>query len=51
MPPAAFPKAFGLKEFKKGYSPHLFNSLENENYVGPLPDKEYYQPDYMKLKA
>uniref|UniRef100_A0A914V5X4 DNA-directed DNA polymerase n=1 Tax=Plectus sambesii TaxID=2011161 RepID=A0A914V5X4_9BILA len=51
MPLSALPKAFGLKELKKGYFPHLFNTPENENYTGPLPDKKYYQPDYMKPKA
>ncbi|KAJ8965523.1 hypothetical protein NQ317_019537, partial [Molorchus minor] len=43
------PKAFGLGDgFKKGYFPHLFNREENKNYVGPLPDVEFYSPDTMK---
>lgn len=43
------PKAFGLGDnFKKGYFPHLFNSLENQHYVGPMPDISYYDPDNMK---
>ena len=43
------PKAFGLGDkFKKGYFPHLFNKLENENYIGLLPAIEYYNPDEMK---
>lgn len=27
---------------KKGFFPHLYNTEENEYYVGPLPDKKYY---------
>ena len=26
-----FPKTFGLKELKKGYSPHLFNLPANQD--------------------
>jgi hypothetical protein len=45
---AALPKAFDLPpEKNKGYFPHLFNTQANQNYVGPLPDKEYYCPDSM----
>ena len=28
----------------KGHFPHLFNRVENQNYVGPLPPKEDYMP-------
>src|SRR3978361_846266 len=45
---AALPKAFGLTELKKGYFPHLFNTLANKKYVGPLPEAQYYSPDTMK---
>lgn len=42
------PKAFDLgPEKKKGYFPHLFNTLANQNYVGPIPDRIYYCPDSM----
>jgi len=44
-------KTFGLTELKKGYFPHLFNTKENENYVGPLPDKKFYCHDRMKTEA
>ena len=40
-------KTFGFKELKKGYFPHYFNTPENQNYVGPIPEKEYYSPDQM----
>ncbi|KAJ8970482.1 hypothetical protein NQ317_016238 [Molorchus minor] len=43
------PKAFGLGDnLKKGYFPHLFNTMENENYAGTLPDAKYYSPDTMR---
>lgn len=48
MPLSGLPKAFGLEgNIKKGYFPHLFNKSENQTYVGPLPDKEFYSPDTM----
>ena len=27
---------------RKGHFPHLFNTVENQNYKGPIPAKEYY---------
>lgn len=45
---AKLPKAFDLPpEKKKGYFPHLFNTVANQNYVGPIPEKHYYCPDSM----
>jgi hypothetical protein len=29
-------------QLEKGYFPHLFNSVENYNYVGPIPDIEFF---------
>ncbi|KAL5011991.1 hypothetical protein ScPMuIL_010542 [Solemya velum] len=46
---AALPKAFGLKELKKGYFPHFFNTTANQKYVGPYPDPHYYGIDYMSV--
>lgn len=48
MPLAELPKAFGLTALKKGYFPHLFNTMSNQNYVGPMPDVSYYSPGTMK---
>lgn len=49
---AALPKAFDLgPEKKKGFFPHLFNTVENQNYIGPMPDKSYYCPDSMFKKG
>ncbi|XP_070171517.1 uncharacterized protein [Polyergus mexicanus] len=43
------PKAFGLQDTSdKGIFPHLFNTVENQSYVGPLPDAHYYSPETMK---
>lgn len=57
MPLASFPKAFDLnlssqqhhraQELTKGFFPHLFNTRANQDYVGPLPSKEYFIPDSM----
>ncbi|KAG8173354.1 hypothetical protein JTE90_011604 [Oedothorax gibbosus] len=41
------PKTFGLNELAKGYFPHLFNKEEKQNYVGPLPARQFYSPDTM----
>ena len=43
---AAFPKALGFKG-GKGTFPHLFNKLENWDYVGELPEPAYYGVDEM----
>ena len=50
MPLSAFPKAFGLVEHKKGFFPHFFNTPDHQTYVGPLPDKEYYDPKGMSVE-
>ena len=47
---SALPKSFGLKELKKGYFPHFFNTADNAHYVGPLPDKQHYGVDNMSRK-
>jgi hypothetical protein len=31
---AKLPKCFDLIELRKGYFPHFFNTLENQNYYG-----------------
>jgi len=38
----ALAKDFCNGLLKKGYFPHLFNTVENYGYVGPLPDKKYF---------
>ena len=39
------------KEIKKGIYPYNFNTLENESYVGVMPDKKYFEPHRMMPKA
>ena len=48
MPLRNFPKTFGLTELKKGYFPYKFNTIQNQNYIGKYPEKEYYGYDEMK---
>jgi len=46
----AIPKTFGLdtSKFKKGFYPYVFNTIENWDYVGEMPDKKYFNPNGMK---
>jgi len=48
---SAMPKAFDETEFKKGYFPHLFNTQENQNYIGQWPDASFYSPASMSAKS
>ena len=47
MPLASFASTFNLTELKKGFFPHLFNIPAHQNYVGRIPDLEFYDPDGM----
>lgn len=44
---AKMPEMFGLDTaiIKKGYFPYLFNIPEHQNYVGFIPDPEYFDID------
>ncbi|XP_074648785.1 uncharacterized protein LOC141904126 [Tubulanus polymorphus] len=42
---AKLPETLGIPELKKGYFPYKFCTRENIDYVGPIPDVEYYNPD------
>ena len=48
QPLASFPDTFGLTEMKKGFFPYLFNTPENQNYVGNIPHIKYFSPNDMK---
>ena len=48
---SALPKAFGLTTLKKGYFCHYFNKIENQNYVGPYPEKETYGINQMSTEG
>ncbi|XP_067291546.1 uncharacterized protein [Pseudorasbora parva] len=41
------PAALNLPVRDKGFFPHLFNRIENADYVGPYPSKELYGYDKM----
>ena len=47
---ANFPDTFGLTELKKGYFPHLANTLANQKYVGPYFPVDMYNPGQMSVK-
>ena len=47
MPLRKLPEAFGLTVTKSWY-PHYFNTKENLDYVGPMPDTAYFGADEMK---
>jgi hypothetical protein len=46
MPLRKLLQAFGLSATKSWY-PHFFNTKENMDYVGPIPDISYYGADAM----
>ena len=46
IPLRKLPEAFGLTAPKSWY-PHYFNTKANLDYVGPIPDIEYYGADEM----
>ena len=50
FPLANFPATFGIEELWKGFFPHKFNTLENQDYNGPMPARAYYDPDRMSAK-
>ena len=50
MPLSSFPSTFNLTELKKGFFPHSFNTLDHQDYRGPIPDLHYYDPNGMSPK-
>ena len=42
------PAVFGINELHKGFFPHLFSTPENQQYVGPIPDAKFYDPEGMQ---
>ena len=45
-----FTKAFNITGEKKGFFPHTFNTPHNQDYVGPYPQAEAYEPQLMMPK-
>jgi hypothetical protein len=50
QPLSNFPKVFGLDEMYKGYFPYRFNTLENQQYIGPYPPLSMYDPQFKSKK-
>ena len=50
FPLAAFPQTFNLNELKKGFFPHQFNLPHHQEYVGQIPDIEFFDPESMSDK-
>ena len=50
MPLASFSSTFNLTELKKGFFPHLFNTPDHQQYVGRIPNLEFYDPEGMMIK-
>lgn len=50
FPLSSFPATFGIEELCKGFFPHKFNTVENQDYEGPMPPAEMYDPDGMSAK-
>lgn len=50
FPLSAFPETFGLDELKKGFFPHLYNTSDNQEYEGPMPPREMYDPNGLSAK-
>jgi hypothetical protein len=46
MPLRKLPEAFGLSS-SKSWFPHYFNTKANMDYVGPIPDIQYFGADGM----
>ena len=44
-PLSALPATFGIQDASKGDFPHLFNQPKFQNYKGPIPALEWYDPD------
>ena len=51
FPLSTFPATFGIEELCKGFFPHKFNTLENQDYVGPMPPAVAYDPEGMTPKT
>ena len=50
IPLSAFSTTFNLTELKKGFFPHLFNLEHHQNYVGRIPDLEFFDPDSLSTE-
>jgi hypothetical protein len=44
---ADLPETFEFTELKKGFYPFAFYTPGNEQYIGPMPDRDMYEPEGM----
>ncbi|KAI8904981.1 DNA polymerase type B, organellar and viral-domain-containing protein [Gorgonomyces haynaldii] len=45
----SLPKMLGFSgNWKKGFFPHKLNTPKNQDYVGLMPDRSFFEPDEMK---
>ena len=44
------PQHLQLDRIEEGVFPHLFNTPDHQQYVGRIPDLEFYDPDGMMAK-
>lgn len=51
FPLSSFPATFGIEELCKGFFPHQFNTSENQEYDGPMPPADTYDPEGMAPKV
>lgn len=51
FPLLQFPSTFGIEELTKGFFPHKFNTEANQDYEGPMPPQEDYDPAGMTTKT
>ena len=49
MPLKDMPSTFELTELKKGYFPHLFNTLDHARYRGDMPPIKDYHMEAMSV--
>ena len=47
---ASFPITFSIEELCKGFFRHKFNTVETQDYEGPMPPRDTYDPDGMSTK-
>ena len=50
LPLSSLPEAFSLPDIEKGTFPHLFNEIENENYIWPIPPVKEFSVNTMRPK-
>ena len=49
-PLSALPAIFGVEDLAKGDFPHMFNQPKFQNYRGPIPALEWYDPETKSTK-